>query len=81
MGLETMASQSSNLGLAELKGNWKMSEEFSNIVNDITLEDMNSAIKKYTDKISWSYLGKKDMVSEEDFVQPEPIKKEVPIKN
>ena len=81
MGLETMASQSSNLGLAELKGNWKMSEEFSNIVNDITLEDMNNAIKKYTDKISWSYLGKKDMVNEEDFVQPKPIKKEIPIKD
>ncbi len=81
MGLETMASQSRNLGLADLKGNWKMAEEFANIVNDISLEDINGAIKKYTDNITWTYLGKKDMVNEEDFVQPKPIKKELPIKN
>lgn len=81
MGLETMASQSRNLGLADLKGNWEMAEEFANIVNDISLDDINNAIKKYTDNITWTYLGKKDMVNEEDFVQPKPIKKEVPIKN
>lgn len=81
MGLETMASQSRNLGLADLKGNWEMAEEFANIVNDISLEDINGAIKKYTDNITWTYLGKKDMVNEEDFVQPKPIKKELSIKN
>lgn len=81
MGLETMNSQSRNLGLSDLKGNWRMAEEFANIVNDISLEDINSAIKKYSDNITWTYLGKKDMVNEEDFVQPKPIKKELPIKN
>lgn len=80
MGLETMDSQSGNLGLAELKGNWKMAEEFSNIVNDISLVDINNAIKKYTEKISWTYLGKKDMINEADFLQPAKLL-EVPIKN
>ena len=80
MGLETMASQSGNLGLAELKGNWKMAEEFANIVNDISLDDINSAIKKYTESISWTYLGKKDMINEEDFLQPDKLV-EIPIKN
>jgi len=73
MGLETMGSQSANLGLSELKGNWKMAEEFANIVNDITLEDINSAIKEYSDVISWTYLGKKDMINEEDFLQPKKL--------
>ena len=80
MELETMASQSGNLGLAELKGNWKMAEEFANIVNDISLDDINSAIKNYTKSISWTYLGKKDMINEEDFLQPDKLV-EIPIKN
>jgi predicted Zn-dependent peptidase len=79
MGLETMASQSGNLGLAELKGNWKMAEEFANIVNDISLDDINNAIKKYTETISWTYLGKKDMINEGDFLQPVKLL-EIPIK-
>jgi len=73
MGLETMSSQSANLGLSELKGNWQMAEEFANIVNDITLEDINGAIKEYSDVISWTYLGKKDMINEEDFLQPKKL--------
>ena len=81
MGLETMASQSRNLGLADLKGNWEMAEEFANIVNDISLDDINGAIKKYSENITWTYLGKKDMVNEEDFVQPKPLSKEILIKD
>lgn len=73
MGLETMSSQAGNLGLAELKGNWEMAEEFANIVNDITLDDINDAMKKYGETISWTYLGKEDMVNEEDFLQPKKL--------
>lgn len=80
MGLETMDSQSGNLGLAELKGNWKLAEEFSNIVNDISLDDINKAIKKYTENISWTYLGKKEMINKGDFLQPDKLL-EIPIKN
>lgn len=79
MGLETMASQAGNLGLAELKGNWKMAEEFANIVNDISLVDINQAFVKYSNAISWTYLGKKDMISEEDFLQPK--KATIPVKH
>lgn len=81
MGLETMSSQSNNLGTAELKGNWEMAEDFANIVNDITLEDINNAMKKYAGTISWTYLGKKDMVNEEDFLQPKKLEDPIPIKN
>jgi predicted Zn-dependent peptidase len=80
MGLETMALQAGNLGLAELKGNWKMAEEFANIVNDITLLDINQAMVNYSNAISWTYLGKKDMISEEDFLQPKKLDK-IPVKH
>lgn len=73
MRLETMAAQSGNLGLAELKGNWKMAEEFANIVNDINLDDINNVMKKYSETISWTYLGKKDMINESDFLQPKKL--------
>lgn len=81
MGLETMSSQSNNLGLAELKGNWEMAEDFANIVNDINLEDINNVMKKYAGTISWTYLGKEDMVNEKDFLQPKKLEDSIPIKN
>ena len=80
MGLETMASQTGNLGVAELNGDWKMSQEFDKIVNDISLDDINSVVKKYAGTISWTYLGKKDMITENDFLQPEKLKNNKPIK-
>ncbi|MCK5637855.1 MAG: insulinase family protein, partial [Flavobacteriaceae bacterium] len=80
MGLETMASQTGNLGVAELNGDWKMSQEFDKIVNDISLDDINSVVKKYAGTISWTYLGKKDMITENDFLQPKKLKNNKPIK-
>ncbi len=81
MGLETMAAQTGNLGLAELKGNWKIAEEFATIINDVSLDDINKAIKKYSEVISWTYLGKKDMITEEDFLQPKKLQVNTPFKN
>lgn len=81
MGLETMSSQSNNLGLAELKGNYQMAEDFANIVNDISLDDINTVMKTYGKTISWSYLGKKDMISEDDFLQPKKLDEETLIKD
>jgi len=70
MQQETLASQSNSLGVNEIKGGWEMSETFTENVNAVTLEDINRVIDKYTSQINWTYLGKKDMVKEEDFLQP-----------
>lgn len=70
MGQETLSSQTRAYGTAELKGGWEMAEEFTASVNDLTLDDINRVINKYTDVISWTYLGDKDQISEEDFLQP-----------
>lgn len=77
MGQETLSSQSQSLGTNELKGGWEMSENFTERVNAVTLEDINRVIDKYTDVISWTYLGKSDMVSEEDFKQPGKVPDDV----
>lgn len=79
MGQETLASQTSSLGMAELKGGWEMAESFTADVNEITLEDINRVIDKYTDVISWTYLGKEDQISEEDFLQPVDLSKKMKV--
>ena len=73
MDQETMSSQSSALGLDELRGGWEQSEAFTQLVTDVTLEDLNRVVKTYTDVINWTYLGIEGQVSEEDLLQPEPI--------
>jgi len=70
MGQETLASQSNSLGVNEIKGGWEMAENFTKNVNEVTLEDINRVIDKYTGQINWTYLGKEDMVKEDDFLQP-----------
>lgn len=77
MGQETLSSQSNSLGVAELKGGWEMSQDFTADVNAVTLEDINRVINKYTDVISWTYLGDAEQISEEDFLQPVDLSKKM----
>ena len=79
MGQETLASQSNSLGVNELKGGWEMAEEFTSRVNNVSLEDINRVIDKYTDVIDWTYLGKASEISEEDFLQPVDLTKKMKV--
>jgi predicted Zn-dependent peptidase len=71
MGLETNSSQTSAIGMAHMAGNLDNFQNFTEIVNNVTLENLNKTFSKYSTTIDWTYLGKKDMVKPEDFVQPE----------
>jgi predicted Zn-dependent peptidase len=77
MELETSASQSNSLGMAELNGSWEMDEDFTAKVNAITLNDLNRVFDTYTKAIKWTYLGKKADVDVADF--PKPV--DIPAKN
>lgn len=77
MDLETSASQTTSLGMAELNGGWKMDEDFTAKVNAITLNDLNRVFDTYTKAIKWTYLGKKADVDIADF--PKPV--DIPAKN
>jgi len=79
MGQETLASQSNSLGVNEMKGGWEMAENFTEEVNKVTLDDINRVIDKYSSQINWTYLGKKDMVKEEDFLQPGVLKEDLKV--
>jgi len=79
MGQETLASQTNSLGVNEMKGGWEMAENFTQKVNEVTLEDINRVIDKYTGQINWTYLGKQDMIDQEDFLQPGILTEELKI--
>lgn len=73
MNLQTAADQSYNLGIAELWGDARIAEKFSENLSKVTLKDLNRVFDKYTNAIRWTYLGKKDQVKQEDFKQTKSV--------
>ena len=69
MGLETTGAQSNALGMAEMAGDWTIADEFTERVNALSTRDINRVFDLYTKAIKWTYLGKQDMVSVDDFKQ------------
>lgn len=67
--LETSEAQSGALGRSEAAGSWKMDDAFTEKINSAKLKDINNTFNKYTAAIKWSYLGKKDAVTKDDFKQ------------
>jgi predicted Zn-dependent peptidase len=79
MKMETSAAQSFALGRAEVVGSYTLDDKFSDQVDAANLTQVNKVFNDYTKSIKWSYLGKKDAVTKEDFKQTMQIK--VPSKN
>lgn len=69
MGQESVSSQATTLGLAEMAGDVKLADNFTALVNKVTLKDLNRVFDKYTKAIKWVYLGKQDQVKKTDFKQ------------
>ncbi|MEZ5109388.1 MAG: pitrilysin family protein [Bacteroidia bacterium] len=67
--LETSEAQSGALGRSEAAGSWKMDDAFTEKINSAKLKDINNTFNKYTAAIKWSYLGKKDGKTKDDFKQ------------
>lgn len=68
--LETTANQANALGMGELAGGWEMLDNFTKDVNNTTLKDVNKVFDQYSKAIVWTYLGKQNMVKEDNFKQP-----------
>jgi len=71
--LETNDSQAAALGVSEIAGDWRKSENFMTDVDKTTIQDLNAAFKKYSSTINWTYLGKESTVSKDDFKQPQML--------
>ncbi|PSR52514.1 hypothetical protein AHMF7605_02730 [Adhaeribacter arboris] len=62
--LESSQSLVESLGEAEIFGDWKLSEDMINKINNVTTQEMNAAFQKYTKGIRWAYLGDKQLAQE-----------------
>jgi len=75
---ESTGAQANTLGFCEASGNWRIFDEINNKIDLVKASDLNGVFNKYVNTVSWTYLGKKDKVAEEDFKQPEPSKEKLP---
>ncbi|MEO6520910.1 MAG: pitrilysin family protein [Mucilaginibacter sp.] len=63
------ASQITNsLGLAEILGNWHYADDLPQLVNMVTVEQMNYVINRYIIGMRWNYVGNVSAI--EGFVVP-----------
>jgi predicted Zn-dependent peptidase len=78
---ESSSSQASELGFCEASGNWKIFDAINNQIDQVKTADLNHVFDKYMNTIAWTYVGKKDKVSESDFKQPIATKEKLPASN
>lgn len=55
---------SSNLGSAEINGGWEYAEKLPELINSITVDDINNALRKYIGGLRWTYLGDARLANE-----------------
>lgn len=73
MRLETASNQSLNIGRWKLRGNVNAHDNFENLINSVTVNDINRVFTSSTGSLKWTYLGDPTKVSPEDFKQIEKI--------
>lgn len=73
MRLETAATQTQNIGRWNLRGNINAFDNFEQLVDAVTIQDINRVFTSNTGSIKWTYLGDPAKVTPEDFKQIEKI--------
>lgn len=46
-----------NLGSAEINGGWEYAEKLPELINAVTVDDINNAMQTYIKGLQWTYLG------------------------
>jgi zinc protease len=75
---EASGSQANVLGFCEASGNWRIFDEINNKIEEVKTTDLNHVFDQYMNNIAWTYLGKKDQITEADFKQPAATKEKLP---
>jgi hypothetical protein len=55
--------------VAELIKNWHYALEIKDMVQGLTLQDVNSAFNKYASAITWFYLGDETKMNKDIFLR------------
>lgn len=75
---EASAFQANQLGFCEASGSWKLFDEINNKIGLVNTATLNNTFRKYMTNINWTYLGKEDKVSKDDFKQLEKGSQKLP---
>jgi zinc protease len=78
---ESSSSQASVLGFCEASGNWRIFDAINSQIDNVKSADLNHVFDKYMNNVAWTYVGKKDKVTESDFKQPIATKEKLPASN
>jgi zinc protease len=69
---QSTAAITGSLGMAEVLGDWQMEEKLPELINSVTVEQIDIALNQYIVGLRWAYLGDADQArdAEESFKQP-----------
>lgn len=70
LGQETVDAHAHALGDAEAAGEWRQSLGILEDVNSLNIGQVNSVFRKYSNKVSWFYLGNESQITTSEFKQP-----------
>lgn len=61
---QSSAAITESLGIAEVLGGWQMSDQLPDLVDKVTVDQINRALNKYIVGLRWSYLGNADQAKD-----------------
>jgi zinc protease len=70
LGQQSTSDQCMDLYLYELRGDWHISSQLLEQVDQISVENVNQIIREYTDIVRWTYLGDTDLINQNLFLTP-----------
>jgi len=59
---QSTAEITNSLGRAEILGNWQYDDDLPQLVNMVTVEQLNTVINYYIKGLRWGYLGNTDVI-------------------
>jgi predicted Zn-dependent peptidase len=60
---QSTAEITNSLGRAEILGNWQYDDDLPQLVNMVTVEQLNNVINYYIKGLRWGYLGNTDAIA------------------
>ncbi len=73
MRLETASNQTLNIGRWKLRGSVSSQDDFEQLINAVTVQDINRVFTSSTGSLKWTYLGDETKIAPEDFKQLDKI--------
>lgn len=73
LGEESVDAQAHAIGEAQAAGEWRQSLGILDDVNNLKITEVNSVFRKYSNTVSWFYLGNESQINTSDFQQPDAL--------